>query len=212
MDEKKQWVESIVGMEWAMFQEVQNQGGRASCQENEKTFQIMRSAQASTRSLELLRAYAHDLEEAMEAGINLMTEKYARMMEFTHPEEYATIKNFLPEVSEEKNKWIRRIMNVEMEFQKEFRASYPCLSAQGRPATRKEERVCVTSIETYLESELATYSLETLRQYGHDVEEMQSLGINRVVLEVYEMMKQYGFSDLAQSEAYCRQRQGRSES
>lgn len=209
--EKEQWVDAIVKLEWAMFQEVKNNGGRASCQENEKTFQIMRRAQARSRSCDLLRLYANDLEQAWEKGINLMTEKYARMMEFTHPEEYAVLKDRLPEINDEKRMFIRRIMDMEMEFQKEYGVQYPCMAALERPATRNEESKGITSIETYLESELATYSLNTLRQYVHELEEMKALGVNRVVLEVYEMMKQYGFSDLEQSEAYCRNRQGRSQ-
>lgn len=206
MMEKEQWVDTIVNMEWNMFQEVQNQGGRAACQENEKTFRIMRKAQARTRSLDLLRLYAHDLEQAREAGVNLMTEKYARMMEFTHPEEYVALKNLLPEINDEKRMWIQRIMDLELKFQKEFAEDYPCLAAQGRPATHNEERTGATSIETYLGCELATYSLDTLRLYAQEVKEMMELGINRVVLEVYEMMRPYGFSDLVQSEAYCRQK------
>ncbi|QSX09184.1 DUF4125 family protein [Alkalibacter rhizosphaerae] len=206
MATKERLIEEIISMEWDMFQGVNNQGGKASCQEDPKTFQVMRRSQALTRSAEMLASYHKDLEEARTAGINLMTEKYAWMMKYTSPGEFEEIRSILPELSDEKRRWIRRIMATERNFQSEFAARYPCLAAMGRPSTREEERPGVTSIETYMESELATYSQNTLEIYCNDIETMRNLGINRAELEVYEMMKGYGFSDLQQAEDYCIQR------
>ena len=78
----------IIKLEWDMFSHVSNVGGPASCQMRPDTFKIMRKSQAATWSDELLASYLEDLKAATREGRNIMTEKYARMMESTFPEEY----------------------------------------------------------------------------------------------------------------------------
>ena len=77
----------IIKLEWDMFSHVSNVGGPA-CQMRPDTFKIMRKSQAATWSDELLASYLEDLKTATREGRNIMTEKYARMMESTFPEEY----------------------------------------------------------------------------------------------------------------------------
>ncbi len=43
--EHKTLVDAVVTAEWEMFSNVQNVGGKASCQMDPKTFRIMRSSQ-----------------------------------------------------------------------------------------------------------------------------------------------------------------------
>ena len=47
-------IKSVVTIEWALFDKVQNCGGRAACQDDAKTFSIMRASQFRAWSLELL--------------------------------------------------------------------------------------------------------------------------------------------------------------
>ena len=51
-------------MEWQQFTQVKNQGGRASCQEDTYTFDIMRKSQFYTWDLPVLESYQEDLKEA----------------------------------------------------------------------------------------------------------------------------------------------------
>jgi hypothetical protein len=61
MNMKKELINKIVAKEWEMFQNVTNQGGRASCQENPDTFEIMRSSQWETWPVEALESYLDDM-------------------------------------------------------------------------------------------------------------------------------------------------------
>ena len=54
----------------------------------------------------LFASYRDDLARAQEAGRNLMTEKYDRMIKSTFPEEYKRIAAFFPPVSPETGRQI----------------------------------------------------------------------------------------------------------
>lgn len=93
---KTDLVGKIVNAEWKMFAEVPNIGGKASCQEDYKTFEINRSSQSLSWSEATLESYLADLTRAGKHGRNLLTEKYARMMQSTSPVEYDAIKHLIP--------------------------------------------------------------------------------------------------------------------
>ena len=78
IEEKK---ERIIKKEWNFFQQVENEGGRASCQEDPETFFIMRRSQFCAWPEELLNSYEADLTEAAAAGRNPLAEKYLRAEE-----------------------------------------------------------------------------------------------------------------------------------
>ena len=45
MTKKERFIEAVVDIEWIQFQQVHNEGGRASCQDDRETFEIMRKSQ-----------------------------------------------------------------------------------------------------------------------------------------------------------------------
>ena len=124
----------------------------------------MRSSQLKTWSEDVLQSYLHDLTTAAYMGRNLLTEKYAYMMEDTHPEEYMQIRHVLPEVAPEVRVKIDEIVDINVDWQKEGDEKYPNLRAKGRPLTSKEDTPYQTSFETYLRGELKTYSPETIQR------------------------------------------------
>ena len=69
--EHKTLVDAVVTAEWEMFSNVQNVGGKASCQMDPKTFRIMRSSQMDNWDDELLGSYLEDLLNARLEGRNL---------------------------------------------------------------------------------------------------------------------------------------------
>ena len=108
----KELIDRIVDKEWKMFDLVRNEGGRASCQNDPATFRIMRSSQFMTWPQDLLQSYLADLEAAERAGRNLLTEKYAFMMESTAPLEFRRIRHMLPAHDKEVLEFIKEIVNI----------------------------------------------------------------------------------------------------
>lgn len=155
-------VANIVELEWKMFQVVPNIGGKASCQDDFTTFRIMRSSQAASWSEGALESYLSDLKEAESSGRNLLTEKYARMMRSTSPSEYAHIEHMLPPVDPRAVELIEQALSIILEWEKELLEKYPYILGKGRPLFAKGDSGAVTSLETYLRGELATYSVRTL--------------------------------------------------
>ncbi len=76
-------VAELILKEWNQFQQVRNEGGRASCQNHMKEFVMNRLAQFLTWDDAMRESYYEDLTEAESVGWNLLTEKYARMMRWT---------------------------------------------------------------------------------------------------------------------------------
>ena len=151
-------IEQIVEMEWEMFQNVRNTGGRAACQDDFETFDVMRKSQFLIWDLPLLESYWQDLQEGKAQGRNLVMEKYAYMMESTAPKEYEAIATGLPKISEEKQAMVEQIVAIQVGWREEFAEKYPHLSGQARIIHTSEDTLYDISFETYLRGELKTYS------------------------------------------------------
>lgn len=162
-------IEQIVEMEWEMFQNVRNTGGRAACQDDFETFDVMRKSQFLTWDLPLLESYWQDLQEGKAQGRNLVMEKYAYMMESTAPKEYEAIAAGLPKISEEKQAMVEQIVAIQVGWREEFAEKYPHLSGQARIIHTSEDTLYDISFETYLRGELKTYSMQTLVLYGRRI-------------------------------------------
>lgn len=194
--EKTFLIDEIVAREWDMFSAVSNIGGRAPCQDEDETFQIMRRCNLMTWPVPLLASYRADLEGAEQSGRNLMTEKYARMMEATVPDEYAAIARFLPPVAPEAASLVERAAAVLLAWEEELRERYPFIAERGRGLGEDAGPGAKTSFATYLKAELTTYSVETLRLYGDHLAACLAASENgsRAVYE--NMMRLYGYEDL----------------
>jgi hypothetical protein len=193
-------MDDILKKEWAMFVSVKNEGGPASCQEDQKTFNIMRSSQFKTFPAQVLKSYLSDLKKAEREGRNLMTEKYARMMKYTVPERYEAFEHLLPEIDPASRRLIEELVSIFMEWHAEFDRAYPRLSALGRPGLSGQDTASTTSSETYLRGELETYSAETLGLYHDFVVDRRKNSVNLVELTVQHTAEQYGYQSLGQAD------------
>ncbi len=194
-------IAQIVAQEWAMFDEVQNNGGRADCQDHPREFEIMRSSQLKTWSDEVLTSYLDDLTKAAYEGRNLLMEKYAYMMEYTHPEEYAQIRDVLPQIAPQVQAKIDEIVDINLDWQREAEEKYPRLRAKGRPLTTREDTPLETSFETYLRCELKTYSPETiLRLHAYTLNALEQ-HYNMAIANLQNMVSEFGYSSLEEANA-----------
>lgn len=160
---KNELINQIIAIEWEMFQQTQNVGGRAWCQDDKVQFDANRKAQFDIWDEKTLQLYLQDLQEAESIGQNLVTLKYAYMMETTAPAEYLLLKDKLPEISEEKRALIDRMAEMTASWCEQFATVYPNLASHGRPPRSEVDATGVTSAQTYCRGELSTYSLETLQ-------------------------------------------------
>jgi len=175
---KEDLISDILELEWEMFSNVTNRGGRAVCQENPQTFRIIRSGGFTVWSEDTLQSYLADLEEARDAGRNLMTEKYARMEELIDPLNPDALAS------------IAEIVSKECSWAEEFRQRYP-QARMGRPIRDSEAPPSVVSAEAYSRAELETYSTRTLELYQRDNQEMEARSQNRIEMAALNMSKRF---------------------
>lgn len=198
--ERNKVIEEIVKAEWAFFDLVKNEGGRADCQNDFGTFQIMRKSQYMTWENEVLESFLADLKNAKENGRNLIEEKYARQMESTDFEAYQKISSYLPVISEENQVLIEEIVKIQVKWMEEFAEQYPSLAGASRSIHSYEDTTYNTSFETYLRGELSTYSDNTLYLYGRMIVRYFQEHKNITELTMENTAKMYGYESLEEAE------------
>ena len=193
--------EQIAALEWELFDKVHNRGGHAACQNDKRTFFIMRMSQFSAWTEDMRRSWLDDLRAAQAAGRNPLAEKYGYMMARTSPAEYEQIKDQLPPRTAEKDALIASICAAHVGWLEELAARYPNLTGRGRAIRRAADSPASTSLETYLWGELATYSHRTLALYADHAARLLAQGRNMNEEILLHTVQQYGFASLDEAEA-----------
>lgn len=203
MEQKKIIIDEIIKLEWEQFQKVENEGGRATCQDDYETFVIMRKSQFLTWDKEVLESYREDLIEAEEQNWNLLMEKYARMMESTAPLQYTEFADILPKRNEKRIQMQEAIISQEIKWAEISGEHYPNLRGRGRRLRTVEDTPWDSSVETYLRGELGTYSDRTLILYYKMICRLEAEGKNLSEMNLQYMTELYGYQSLEQAEAAC---------
>lgn len=201
LSEKKKLVDEIVALEWNTFDQVDGLDGRATCQDDYETFQIMRSSQFHVWSMELLRSYHTDFQGALAAKRNMISEKYGFMMKSTDFTYFQEIESLLPPLTSVQSALIEDIIAIQLKFMLDLQPKYPNFVSSGRSLRTSDDSTFNTSYETYLRGELSTYSNRTLRLYGDMLAEHVATNDNTAQLYMTEVAKQYGYPDIASAEA-----------
>lgn len=207
MYENKEIIEEIIAIEWHFFDAVHNIGGRASCQDDWKTFHIMRSSQFSAWSRATLKSRLDDLKRAHADGRNPLTEKYGYMMCISDPAANVELARRLPAVSDEKRALCRKIVDRLLPQNERFARNYPHLARRARPLRTSDERPnTATSIETYQLGELWTCSMMTLELLDKDIENLEKSGVSYAEEVIKNSLIQRGFASLEDAENYLAHR------
>jgi hypothetical protein len=196
----------ILDLEWEMFHTVQGVDGPAPCQQDRATFEIMRSSQLAAWNEAVAESYRDDLRRARAAGRNLMTEKYARMMEYTSACEYRRLGPSLPDLEEGVAPLLERLSNLSVRWMEEVAEKYPHVAAQGRPIRNSGDSQHTPSFETYNRGELATYSLKTLQLLEEHFLKLEAEGRNAAEIILADTAAQRGYASLERAEAVQRAR------
>ena len=198
---KLEKVEKILQLEWDMFQKVENIGGRASCQEDFETFYIMRRSQYENWTDEMLDVWTKYVEESEVAGRNLLSEKYARMMQYSDLHYYNKhLKHKLPVTPVKIFRLINEIVEQLILWEEELGKRYPLVVGTGRPLRSEEDYKGQTSLETYARGELETYPEELLILYRDYVKDLASKGISLSENNQLTMVKLYGYETIEEAE------------
>ncbi len=193
-------VKEIIALEWEAFDLVKNEGGRASCQEDFKTFEIMRRSQYNNWPKRLLCSYLKDFKEAKVKGRNLITEKYGRMMESTDSKRYKELSKHFPEYPDEHYKIVEQVVEIQVQWMESLAKEYPYLAANSRKIRSITDTIYETSYETYLRGELLTYSPQTLKLYGRFIVELINKNQNLTKLNLEQTSYLYGYASLQKAE------------
>ncbi len=194
---KEKIIKTILDKEWNLFTNLNDDENKSECQNNKYEFYINRSSQWENLSLEINESYLEDLRFYELEKRNPVFDKYLYMMEFTHKDEYEKMKNLLPVKNEEKEKIIKKIEEIMMEWAKEVYSKYPMFCKKSRfiEDIDKNKRA---SVRMYLVGEHKTYSYKTNKLY---LEYIEKLDYN-LVEKIYETIAlKKGLGDLKVLEA-----------
>jgi len=199
-DMRQKLVQDIVEREWAMFSAVVGADGPAGCQSDPASFAVMRKSQFSDWPSELLESYLADLKAAAVAGRNLMSEKYAWMMESTFPDEFAKIAGRLPAPDQAALALIEEIVAAHLEWKRELHERYPLLGGRGRALRAQDAGARETSFESYLAGELKTYSPRSIHLLHRHTAEQKNNGVNGAEVVLLSQARQQGYASLDEAE------------
>ena len=189
-------VQELLDLEWRLFDAAPQAGQRSAQFEDREPFIITRSAQLAAWSPELLESWWQDLRSAQAEGRNPINEKYIYMLEQVDPERYSMLKPGVPEASMEKlwlGDWICQAQGT---WQEALQKKYPRITQNSRAIHRSADNQDSVSFETFVRSELMTYSVSTLRLYARQIEKAQKVGENLCETILENTVRQLGFDSL----------------
>ena len=150
---------------------------------------------------EMLDLWIEYLEKSEAEGRNLLSEKYARMMQYTDLHYYNKhLKPVLPATPVRVFRLINEIVEQMITWEEEFAAKYPLVSGTGRPIRSDEDYKGQTSLESYARGELETYPEELLIMYRDYIKELASKGESLAEKNQLTMVNLFGYDTIQEAE------------
>lgn len=193
-------IDEIIKLEFEAFDKVENEGGRAECQNDWPYFYVMRKSQYMTWTDDMLLTIRDLWLENKANGWNMITEKYGRMMESTAPDEYEKLKEYFPKRSEKTKAIVDQIADIQVQWMEDFAKEYPKLASQARNITSQTDSLYDTSYETYLKGELLTYSDTLLKMYAEFIIDLYNRQENLAKLTIRNTANLQGYESLEKAE------------
>lgn len=193
-------VQELLDLEWRLFDESSQAGQCLTKPEDRKMFTVARSSQLDAWSPKLRTSWRQDIISAQAEGRNLVDEKYICMLEHTDPEKYAALKNKLPAPSLEKLWLVDWICQAEAVWHEALVKKYPRLMRSSRTIYKAVDCQEDVSFEDILRGELMACSVDTLRLYASQVEQVQNSGGNLCELILKNTVQQLGAESLDRAE------------
>lgn len=178
----------LVQLEWIHFDAVQGLNGRAACQDDATGFFIYRVAQYLSFPHELIMLVHDDVVAADAAGRNVISEKYARMMEKTDPAAFERDWAGRLEAPSPVKRCVMEAVEHVLYRMLDAAASELPETAQHVRGTISRPQL-ISSID-YFMCEIQSYSLRTLRilrdglrrQLGEHVNPIYGAYVNAVII------------------------------
>mgnify|MGYP003293793124 CR=1 FL=1 len=137
---------------------------------------------------------------ANDIGWNMISEKYARMMESNDPIGYLTVKDCLPVIDEQRKLIQEEIIQIQVKWMEEFAYLYPKLAYNARSIRSEDDEIDNTSYETYLRGEMSTYSEKTFILYSGFIISLLKEQRNLAKEIMEQTAKLYGYESLQEAE------------
>ncbi len=202
---QQEMISDLLSREFAMFHAVNGDEEKEDCQNDRKTFDMMRLAQYSSWDPGTVESYYQDILEAERSGRNLCEEKYIHMMKSTDSARYELLKDRL-EFPDERGMELVELINRKMLLQtEELFKRYPYISGAGRPLYSDADVWGETSIETYQRGELMTYSTRTLELLYRHLCALEANGVSLAEKILEASVCSYGYRSLKEAETVAAQ-------
>lgn len=172
-------IRELLVLEWGLFDAVEGLEGRASCQDDARSFFVYRLAQYLAFPFSFAHMALDDVRRLRGQGRNPVFEKYARMMAATDHDRYqSTWIHVLPAVSPVRACALRELEQALAPFSRAASQEMPAATAHARVETSLPQRV---SAADYLLGEVSPYSLRTIWLLRDALRDMGKSDVNPIL-------------------------------
>lgn len=172
-------IRELLVLEWELFDAVAGLEGRASCQDDARSFFVYRLAQYLAFPFSFAHMVLDDARRLRDQGRNPVSEKYARMMAATDPDRYqSTWAGILPATSPVRACALRELERALAPFSSAASQEMPSATAHARVESSLPQRV---SAADYLLGEVSPYSLRTIWHLRDALRDMGKSDVNPIL-------------------------------